>query len=414
MKQRYREIDHALIVEAVSAWGDGKWKRRDVLTVCEEWAGIPRHRMIADETVGNMRSRCEAAENLALSLGDLITEIVETGTEDRIASPAIHQRHDGMAQKTRNITILDPWHQMLGHVCALALAPLFHARLLPQQHASIPGRGQTGLKRQVAKYLRKQNGIRTIIKTDVRHAYESAQYAVICDLLSKDIPSAHDILALVRYIGQKSPGGHLAIGGYLDAWLFNYVTSFVMREVATAGRRRHGKFYPYAVRSVSYMDDIAWFARDKTSAARAVRAAKKSFARHGLDITAKAGCIELADISVERSRRHEREPVRRACPCLDMAGFEISRSHIRMRGRIFVRARRIWMRSWREIGQTGCLGIQRARRIMAYNGYLSQTDSRYIRQKYSTDALARAASATISRWERRKNDCKKRICGRQT
>lgn len=40
-----------------------------------------------------------------------------------------------------------------------------------------------------------------------------------------------------------APGGHLIIGGYLDAWLFNFVMSYAIRYLYTLGSTRRGKRY---------------------------------------------------------------------------------------------------------------------------------------------------------------------------
>lgn len=108
--------------------------------------------------------------------------------------------------------------------------PLFHAKILPCQYASIPNRGQTGLKKHVVKILRKKSSnIRYAKKTDVTHAYETTMYSVIIEVIKKEIPSATWIITLLKALARMSPEGCLIIGGYLDAWLFNYLMSYVLR-----------------------------------------------------------------------------------------------------------------------------------------------------------------------------------------
>lgn len=92
--------------------------------------------------------------------------------------------NDGMAPKKIA-------EQLYGHLLFLGLKPLLRARILPQQFASIPGRGQTGLKRKLEKCMRKKKlRIKCAKKTDVHHAYGTMRYDVAIRQIRKEIPSA--------------------------------------------------------------------------------------------------------------------------------------------------------------------------------------------------------------------------------
>lgn len=402
MKQRYNNLSHLIITRAVCDWADHKWKRKNITTFIEEWAGVSRRRILEDVRRGVFIARNEAVDNIALALEDMIEEIMDGKVPDRIAPPRIRHLPDGMTGKIREIALLDEWHQLLGHVAVLLLEPLFRAKILPQQHASIPGRGQTGLKRQVAKYLRSADKITVAQKTDVYHAYASTSYAVCIQLIKRDIPSAMEVIRILECLGKLAPDGHLIIGGYVDAWLFNYIMSYVLREAIRSGRTRRGKFYPYAYKAVSYMDDTLWLSDDATKVSRAIRAAGKALDTFGLLITQKQGATLLLSSAEEHRRKRKKSPARRACPHVDMGGYEISRTHIRIRAGIFLRARRTWLRAWDALRSRGHIGIQTARRIMAYRGYAKQSNSKYIASKYHLAELKSAAAHTISRYARRK------------
>ncbi len=402
MKQRFKKLTHLVVTCAVCDWADHKWKRKNITTFIEEWAGVPRRRILEDVERGEFIARNEAVDNIAFALEDMIDEIVEGGVPGRIAPPKIRHLPDGMTGKVREIALLDEWHQLLGHVAALLLEPLFKAKILPQQHASIPGRGQTGLKRQVAKYLHKADKITVGQKTDVYHAYASTSYAECIRLIKTDIPRAAEAIKILECLAKLAPGGHLVIGGYIDAWLFNYVMSYVLREALKSGRMRRGKFYPYAYKTVNYMDDTLWLSDDVVKVSRAIRAAAKVLDVIGLSITQKQGTILLLSSAEEHRRKRERSPAKRACPHVDMGGFEISRTHIRIRAGIFLRARRTWLRAWKALMVNGYIGIQTAKRIMAYHGYAKQSDSKYIANKYHLAELKSAATYTISRHDARR------------
>lgn len=74
------------------------------------------------------------------------------------------------------------------------------------------------LKDQMLRYFLKESlGIEYVRKTDVVHAYASLQYDVCIDLVMMEIPKARYAIGLLKYLKSVAPGGHLIIGGYLDA-----------------------------------------------------------------------------------------------------------------------------------------------------------------------------------------------------
>lgn len=173
----------------------------------------------------------------------VVEDLVEYGIEpDDMEPPTIRQRPDGMTGKTRDIALLSILHQLIGHVEKLMIEPLINARLLPTQHASIPGRGQTLLKDQAHRYLLKETvGVRYIQKTDVVHAYATLKYQVCVDILKKEIPKAKAAIVLLEYLGRIAPDGHLIIGGYIDAWLFNFTMSYAIRDLYAQGPHGAGR-----------------------------------------------------------------------------------------------------------------------------------------------------------------------------
>lgn len=406
MKQRYRELTDDLCWQAVDACFIHKWHRSDVLAYIEEYAGIPRREIYADELNGAVNSHNEACDNIAGHLMDMIEEIMDGG-EPEIAPVSIRKRPDGMTGKLRDIACLHIDHQLLGHAVVLGLMPLFKARILPQQHASLPGRGQTKLKSQVKRYLRmKSLNIQVAKKTDVVQAYASLLYARITEIIEKEIPSAMWIVSALKFLEKLAPGGHLIIGGYLDAWLFNLAMSYAMRYLLSIGQERRGKFTPYVSRVISYMDDFCIMARTQSGLEKAVKKLMRWFEKNlGLSIKITTGVIRLLNMKEEQARKHLPKPSQRGCPNIDMAGYRISRTHISMRGRVAKRAIRAFARAWEELQTTGTMSRRRAGSVMAYNGFVTQTDSEHFRVKYHVEEIKNMANkikAYWSRYDRRK------------
>lgn len=395
---RCRPFDRALALEAVETLCQGKWQRNDILCMYEEWAGIPRRAILLSLVADGRQLRRSAADDLATTLEQLVSDIQEGHPPD-LAPVSVTQRRDGMTGKVRDIAYLEPLHQLLGHVAALMLRPLLDARITPWQHASLPGRGQTGLARQVRRLLRKR-GVRCSQKTDIHHAYASTRYDLILEQIQREVPRARLLHALLRFLAAMAPGGCLIIGGYLDAWLFNLVISYALRDVMQSGRMRRGIWQRDVICATAYMDDVALHARSPTALHRAVKHLTGYMARQwGLEVRTTTGIIRYLDADDERARKSAKHG-RRGCPRLDMGGYVIGRTHMIMRPRVAIRAIRAYDRAYREITVTGTLTKQRAQAIMAYNSFVRQTDSAGYAKKHHVGKVNWVAKQVVGYWGR--------------
>lgn len=401
MKQLYNRYTHDLAWLAVDKCFQDKWRRNDVLSFIEEWAGVDRRRLWKDELENSIVTRNEVRESLAYVLDDVVADI-QRGRYPDLDPVSIRPRPDGMTGKIRNIAYLCIMHQLLGHVAKLGLDPLLHARILPTQHASLPGHGQTGLVRQTQRYLRSSRlGIACYQKTDCTNAYGSLQYKRVIALIRREIPSAKWLLKLLDFLATMAPGGHLIIGGYLDAWLFNLAMSYAIRDTLSQGKTRRGKFLPYVERIESFMDDFALLGRTPTGLRRALQYLTRWMQeRLSMAVRATTGIIRWLSSVDEHARRHAPRPAARGCPGLDMAGYRICRTHITMRRRVVKRVIRAFARA-RSAVQAGHLPIQRAGSLIARNGPVHFIDSHCFDQKYDVARLVRAAKRLRAWWQRR-------------
>lgn len=405
MKQRYQEYSHDLAWRAAYSFLDGKWKRNDVLRYLEEFAGIPRRKIYESERTADVNIKLEAADNLACVIEDIVEDILNGRDPDYIDPVTSSMRADGMTGKVRNIANLCIPHQLLGHLAALALEPLFHAKILPTQHASIPGHGQAKLKDQTARYLRSGAlDISFIEKTDATQAYASTKYSAVVKILRKEIPRAEWIIKVVEYLGKLAPGGCLIIGGYLDAWLFNLVMSYGLRYALRQGQTRRGKFTRYVSKIEAYMDDCGFMARTKTGVQKAVSAFTKWMdATYGIRIRTTTGIIRILTVEEEKRRRAMERPSQRGCPCLDMGGYRISRTHVTMRPRVAKRVIRALTRAWREICETGTIQRQRVCAVISRYGSIKGSCSQKFKEEYHVDRIMRMARAIASYWGRERS-----------
>lgn len=397
--KRYRKLTKELCEEAVIECFKGKWRRNDVLTFIEKYAGIPRIDIKIDDLSGSEKYKIEAVEAIGIMLLDTVEDLVENGTEPEDMVPVvIRKRPDGMTGKIRDIALLCIMHQLLGHVEKLMIEPLINERLLPTQHASIPKRGQTMLKDQARRYFLKESlGIEYIRKTDVVHAYQTLMYSVCVDLVKMEIPKAKHAIALLEYLATVAPDGHLIIGGYLDAWLFNYAMSYAIRYLYTLGSTRRGKKIPYVIRCMTFMDDFAIGSGSVKGEQRAVKALDKWFRKNQqIELKETTGIIKLLSIEEEKRRRNLPKKAQRGVPMLDMAGYRISRTHVTIRRRVFKRARRQFIKGYIELKRDGTLRQGRAQKIISYNSYVDQSDSYGLIQKYHIKELMEMAERVNS------------------
>ena len=138
------------------------------------------------------------------------------------------------------------------------------------------------------------------------------------------------------------------IGGYLEAWLFNLVASYMLVKVLSYRKVRRGESKPLAVRCCSYMDDLALFGRRWRSQSAARKLTKWALAELGLTIKLQWVRVDFLS-ATEEHRRRRLTGAAKGCPGLDMAGFVMHRTYTTIRAKIYVRARRQYLRAQKDI-----------------------------------------------------------------
>lgn len=320
--KRYLPLTHQLCEQAAIAAFEDKWFRKNYLADAQKYGGVAYGRLKAETAKNEMHAKLEAVHGIALEMEQRVLDLMD-GTADDLDLDPVHTfyRIDGISMKTRELSDCCPMHQCFGHLAVLALQPLLRAKLLPYQFASIPEKGQVALKRQVERWLRRKSlGVRYGLKMDVKSAYQNTSHAVVMGILEHEIPHAAWLLAVVRSLLAMAPHGGLLIGGYLEAWLFNLVASYLMRQLLSYAKARRGASLPLVQRCCSYMDDLGLFGRrwaDMQSAARKITKWAKDVL--GLTIKPKWMRVDFLTVEEERARRHLKGAAK-GCPGFDMAG----------------------------------------------------------------------------------------------
>lgn len=410
MIQRFNHYSHDLAWQASCAMLEGKWSRRDVLSFIEKYTGISRKEIFTGMLNNDLNVKNEVNDALA-TFADEMMECIERGDEmDYLDDVVIEKRPDGMTGKVRDIANLSLPHQLLGHIAKMMLEPLLMARITPWQHASMPGRGQTFLKNQIGKKLRSNGlGVKVFVKTDIYHAYGTLMYKDCIRVIQKEIPKCKTIIKLLKYLEQFAPGGHLIIGGYLDAWLFNFMMSYAIRYVMEQGRIRRGVFHPYVVATGSYMDDFVIMGTSRTGLKQAVKILARWLQENlNMLLRTTAGIIRLCSMEEERERKKSVKPSVRGCPNIDMGGYQIHRTYVTIRPRVHKRVKRAFDRAYEELCRTGTIQIQRARSIIARYGPVVQTTSITFLFKHHVLDVLNTAKA-VCRYHARAHSRRKQI-----
>lgn len=324
---------------------------------------------------------------------------------DRIVSRDLHlkpirqfQRIDGISRKLRTLSRFTPEHQAMEYIAADALMPLFKAKILPTQYGSIPGRGQTGGKRKIERLLRKKfHGKVDEVKCDIEHAYNSVTCECVMELLRRDIGKNKTLLWFVEALLSTYPDGRLVIGGYLPTWLFNYVMSYVLRYILSLEKCRRGVKQKMVLACVCYADDFSLYGRISNLRKAIKKATVWAYDTYGLKIK------DIWKITYVSSFKDEKlvHDARKAGSCkrtpgIDMMGYVVYRTYTIIRKKIFLRVRRQMIRAWRELKRFGCVPWWRAHGVIAYYGWIKNSDSQNFKRKYHVRRIMKSAKKSIA------------------
>jgi hypothetical protein len=378
----------------------GKWWRRSTLNELNKYGGVTDKELRdAQQDGNNLHSRLEAVHGVALELLQRLEDLLDGTAPDLDLVPITKTtRVDGLSGKIRELTHEEPLQQCYDHLAVLGLMPLFKAKILPWQYASIPKRGQTGGARRLHRWLnRKTPRTRHAEKVDIHHAYQSTKRDVILVLLREDIPKSRWQFTLVAALLATDPDGALLIGSFLSAWLFNYVMSKFLRYLLELAKVRRGATKRVVDRLLAYMDDVALFSNRLADLLIALKRGGKWLQQKlGLELKPERQHIKFLSIDEERRRRTQRRPGERGCPGLDMMGYIVHRTYITIRWRIFKRARRQFLRAACDYDNTGRIPLYRCYKLVSYYGLFKNSDSRKAQQRLRVPELVKIAKTTIA------------------
>lgn len=309
------------------------------------------------------------------------------------------QRIDGLTQKLRDICQESPEQQVFEYIGVNALKPLFRAKIMPIQYGSIPKKGGVAGKRKIERLLRKKfQGKVVAVKGDVTKAYPSVTVPIVMEMLRRDIGKNKVLLWFLGALMSNYPGNHLCIGGYLPAWLFNYVMSYVLRFLYEQAQIRRGKRNRLVYAIVCYADDFSIYG-DVSKLKKAMKKATTwAYDKFGLKNKDIWQFYQIASFEEERENHKARKNgSKKRTPGVDMMGYVVRRKYTTIRGRVYRRIRRQVLRAWMDYKTMGFVPWWRACRIAAYKGWVKYSNSLKFRMEYCFDELFKLCSYSASK-----------------
>lgn len=371
-----------------------KRSRKDFQRLLSKTGKITKREIVEDQLNKDFKRTLEAESEVAKMLTQRIIN------RDLQLKPIRQfQRIDGLTQKLRDICQESPEQQVFEYIGVYALKPLFRAKILPIQYGSIPNKGGVAGKRKIERLLRKKfHGKVVALKGDVTKAYPSVTVPIVMEMLRRDIGKNKVLLWFLGALMSNYPGNHLCIGGYLPAWLFNYVMSYVLRYIYEQAQIRRGKRNRLVYAIVCYADDFTIYG-DVSKLKKAMKKATIwAHDKFGLKIKDIWQFYQVASFDEERENLEERRKgSKKRTPGVDMMGYVVRRRYTIIRGRVFRRIRRQVLRAWEDFKAKGFIPWWRACRIAAYKGWIKHSNSLKFRMEYCFDKLFKMCSYSASK-----------------
>lgn len=342
-------------------------------------------REIAEDRLNGNISRIMNAETAVAKM--LTQKIVDRNL--KLKQIRQFQRVDGLTQKLRDICQESPEQQVYEYIAVFALKPLFRAKIMQIQYGSIPKRGGVAGKRKIERLLRRKfHGKVTVVKGDITKAYPSVTVPIVMEMLRRDIGKNKVLLWFLEELMSNYPGNHLCIGGYLPAWIFNYIMSYILRFLYEQAQTRRGKRHRLVYAIVCYADDFSIYG-DISKLKKAMKKAT-AWAQDKFNLKIKKAWQIYHVESFENEKKNQearKKKNKKRTPGVDMMGYVVRRRYTIIRGRVFRRIRRQVLRAWNDYKTKGFVPWWRACRIAAYKGWIKYSNSLKFRIKYCFDEL---------------------------
>nr|WP_297933850.1 RNA-directed DNA polymerase [uncultured Lachnoclostridium sp.] len=342
-----------------------KWKRRDTIEFFAKLTGTNK------EHIRDMIRRGDK---------DLLINVAASYMRDSLVNHDLHfvpiwykTKVDESSKKVRRIGIQHVSQQLFDYVAVYSMSDLMK-RIGEYQCASIPGRGPMYGMKHIRKWL-KNRRIKYVAQLDVQKCFPSIPQDKLFAMIDKYV-SNPEIRWLVHELVNTFETG-LSIGSYLSQYLCNLYMSQLYHEISERMFiTRRNKRINYVEHVLFYMDDILLLGCNSKLMHRCIKEIIE-YTRDKLGLTIKP--------SWKMSQLKDND-------FIDTMGFRIYRDHITMRRRIFLRARRAYVRAAKH----GIPTAKQAKKCMSYYGNLINTNSAKLIRKYKVVKISKQSRKVVS------------------
>lgn len=311
---------------------------------------------------------------------DLLINVAASYMRDSLVNHDLHfvpiwykTKVDESSKKVRRIGIQHVSQQLFDYVAVYSMSDLMK-RIGEYQCASIPGRGPMYGMKHIRKWL-KNRRIKYVAQLDVQKCFPSIPQDKLFAMIDKYV-SNPEIRWLVHELVNTFETG-LSIGSYLSQYLCNLYMSQLYHEISERMFiTRRNKRINYVEHVLFYMDDILLLGCNSKLMHRCIKEIIE-YTRDKLGLTIKP--------SWKMSQLKDND-------FIDTMGFRIYRDHITMRRRIFLRARRAYVRAAKH----GIPTAKQAKKCMSYYGNLINTNSAKLIRKYKVVKISKQSRKVVS------------------
>lgn len=313
----------------------------------------------------------------------------------------IRIKMDKSTGKVRQIGKESAMQQVFDYIAFYSAKEIFDKRIIPEQASSIPGRGQIYGMQMIKGWIDKDNDALRYAqrhkvrytrkckyheKNDVTKCYPSAKIDCFLKLFRKDCGNEDIIWLWETILRSHQVQGYTGfmIGSLVSQWAVQYMMSFAYRHIKDLHYERRSKKYKCVEHMLIFMDDILLIGSNRKQLKYAVKELIRYMSEE-LCFTIKSNW-QIHDI--------DEDPI-------DMMGFIIyADGHVEIRGRDYIRARRMALRYFK---QDRFLTLRQCKRITSYKGYFKYSDTLKAVRMYDLKTIFRYASSKIGYEERKKN-----------
>ena len=314
----------------------------------------------------------------------LITEL----DEGRWQHQPGKKRHIVSNGKDREIEIARLKDHIVQWMAMITIQQLLTNRMYRYSVGNMPRRGIEDARRHVEQWVR-SGDCKYFVKLDIRHFYQTVKSDRLRGMVHGIIKDKRFLAVLDQIIYSAATPDldsgclqGLAIGYYSSPWLANFYLSpldrFITEDLV---KQRRGKRIRIVKHCLRYVDDLLIMGNSKSDLKRAVRKII-DFARVELDLEIK-DCWEICEVGEtlppdERGRMRLKPGTKK----VDIVGYTFTRTVTAVRGRSFLRLRKLVRKISRDILRKRHVSLRAVQAFVSRCGWFKHADSKHFMKLY--------------------------------